>query len=82
MAYKLKNLRLPNNFLETEDKEPYFIFMDKDKNMHPNFEKPDSLSENAKARDIKQPEGEIGGSDKGEPTRFGDWSFNGRCSDF
>ena len=27
-------------------------------------------------------EGEIGGDDGPEPTRFGDWQHNGRCTDF
>lgn len=31
---------------------------------------------------VEQKPGEIGGSDKPEPTRFGDWEVNGRCSDF
>ncbi|QCO03302.1 DUF1674 domain-containing protein [Azospirillum argentinense] len=26
--------------------------------------------------------GEIGGPQGPEPTRFGDWEFKGRCSDF
>lgn len=30
----------------------------------------------------KQPPGEIGGPRGPEPTRFGDWEFKGRCSDF
>ncbi len=30
----------------------------------------------------KQPPGEIGGPRGLEPTRFGDWEFKGRCSDF
>ena len=30
----------------------------------------------------KQPPGEIGGARGLEPTRFGDWEFKGRCSDF
>ncbi len=29
-----------------------------------------------------QPPGEIGGPRGLEPTRFGDWEFKGRCSDF
>lgn len=29
-----------------------------------------------------QPPGEIGGPKGLEPTRFGDWEFKGRCSDF
>ena len=29
-----------------------------------------------------QPEGEIGGPKGPEPTRYGDWEKNGRCSDF
>lgn len=31
---------------------------------------------------VKQPPGEIGGPAGPEPTRFGDWEFKGRCSDF
>jgi len=31
---------------------------------------------------ITQPPGEIGGPTGPEPTRFGDWEFKGRCSDF
>ena len=27
-------------------------------------------------------EGEIGGYDGPEPTRFGDWQHNGKCTDF
>lgn len=30
----------------------------------------------------KQPEGEIGGPQGLEPTRYGDWESNGRCTDF
>ena len=29
-----------------------------------------------------QPPGEVGGPKGLEPTRFGDWETNGRCSDF
>lgn len=25
---------------------------------------------------------EVGGSDKPEPTRYGDWEVDGRCTDF
>ena len=31
---------------------------------------------------IPQPPGEEGGPKGPEPTRFGDWEVNGRCSDF
>lgn len=31
---------------------------------------------------IPQPPGEIGGREGPEPTRYGDWEVNGRCSDF
>lgn len=31
---------------------------------------------------VTQPPGEIGGPSGPEPTRFGDWEFKGRCSDF
>lgn len=33
------------------------------------------------AEQIQKP-GEIGGRDGPEPTRYGDWEVNGRCSDF
>ncbi|MFZ4761418.1 MAG: DUF1674 domain-containing protein [Alphaproteobacteria bacterium] len=31
---------------------------------------------------LKQPEGEKGGQQGLEPTRYGDWEKNGRCTDF
>lgn len=31
---------------------------------------------------VPQPPGELGGPKGPEPTRFGDWEVNGRCSDF
>ncbi len=31
---------------------------------------------------VDQPAGETGGSDKPEPTRYGDWEVGGRCTDF
>ncbi|WP_343714024.1 succinate dehydrogenase assembly factor 4 [Inquilinus sp.] len=31
---------------------------------------------------VPQPPGEIGGPKGPEPTRYGDWDVNGRCSDF
>lgn len=36
----------------------------------------------AAPRPDAQPPGEIGGPKGPEPTRFGDWETNGRCSDF
>lgn len=42
----------------------------------------DILSETYKRRDIDQPKGEVAGTDKAEPTRFGDWEVGGRCTDF
>jgi hypothetical protein len=30
----------------------------------------------------QKPEGEIGGSGKPEPTRYGDWEIGGKCVDF
>ena len=49
---------------------------------HPIFENPDKKSEASKLKDIEQPKGEVGGSDKKEPPRFGDWEVSGRCTDF
>jgi hypothetical protein len=34
------------------------------------------------AEPAKLPEKEIGGPKGPEPTRYGDWEVNGRCSDF
>lgn len=31
---------------------------------------------------VDQPPGEIGGRTGPEPTRYGDWEVNGRCTDF
>lgn len=31
---------------------------------------------------VPQKQGEIGGPQGPEPTRFGDWEIGGRCSDF
>lgn len=36
----------------------------------------------ARLKGPEQPPGEIGGPHGPEPTRFGDWAFKGRCSDF
>lgn len=36
----------------------------------------------ARKSPVAQPPGEIGGPAGPEPTRFGDWEFKGRCSDF
>lgn len=36
----------------------------------------------ARKTPVTQPPGEIGGPAGPEPTRFGDWEFKGRCSDF
>ena len=34
------------------------------------------------AHKLEQPPGEVGGTKGPEPTRYGDWSHNGICSDF
>jgi hypothetical protein len=41
----------------------------------------DKVTEEAAAPSPKQPR-EIGGPKGPEPTRYGDWAFNGRCTDF
>ena len=38
--------------------------------------------EQPKPAAVPQPPGELGGPKGPEPTRFGDWEVNGRCSDF
>ena len=44
------------------------------------FKKQLNLKVNVKK--IKKPTDEIGGYDGPEPTRYGDWEHNGRCTDF
>ena len=39
-------------------------------------------AEQARPKPVPQPPGELGGPKGPEPTRFGDWEVNGRCSDF
>lgn len=36
----------------------------------------------ATPKPVEQMPGEIGGPNGPEPTRYGDWEFKGRCSDF
>lgn len=43
---------------------------------------PDEQPNPARKPLVPQPPGEIGGPAGPEPTRFGDWEFKGRCSDF
>lgn len=42
----------------------------------------DEDEEDGDSLDINKETGEIGGPKGPEPTRFGDWEKNGRCSDF
>lgn len=44
------------------------------------FAKPDNEDRSNAAR--KTPGREIGGPQGPEPTRYGDWECNGRCTDF
>ena len=39
-------------------------------------------SQEVVADKLKQPDGEKGGQQGLEPTRYGDWEKNGRCTDF
>lgn len=45
-------------------------------------EKSDSKTEENEAEEWVNSTGEIGGPTGPEPTRYGDWEKNGRCSDF
>ena len=42
----------------------------------------DAAQPDALMRGPEQKPGEIGGPAGPEPTRYGDWAFKGRCSDF
>ena len=46
------------------------------------FKKRLNFKVNVKKSKIKKPTGEIGGYSGLEPTRYGDWEHNGRCTDF
>ncbi|WP_042442455.1 DUF1674 domain-containing protein [Azospirillum sp. B510] len=41
-----------------------------------------TITEAAEPKGPEQKPGEIGGPKGPEPTRYGDWEFKGRCSDF
>jgi hypothetical protein len=53
--------------------------MQKPKDSSPPPEKPAATPAPVPA---PKPEGEIGGSGKPEPTRYGDWEIGGKCVDF
>lgn len=42
----------------------------------------EAVAETTEAKGPEQKPGEIGGPKGPEPTRYGDWEFKGRCSDF
>lgn len=44
--------------------------------------KPDAATPSDPVKSKAKPVEEIGGPDGPDPTRFGDWSVNGRCIDF
>ncbi|MFN7186288.1 MAG: DUF1674 domain-containing protein [Alphaproteobacteria bacterium] len=54
--------------------------MQKPKESSPPPEKPASVT--PAPTPAPRPEGEIGGSGKPEPTRYGDWEIGGKCVDF
>lgn len=41
-----------------------------------------TVPDTTEAKGPEQKPGEIGGPKGPEPTRYGDWEFKGRCSDF
>lgn len=50
--------------------------------VHPASETPATAETTAAPKPAEQMPGEIGGPNGPEPTRYGDWEFKGRCSDF
>ncbi|CAO3399840.1 Uncharacterized protein RSP_1104 [Azospirillum palustre] len=42
----------------------------------------ETVPDTTEAKGPEQKPGEIGGPKGPEPTRYGDWEFKGRCSDF
>ena len=51
-----------------------------DKQTDPTKPLPDAPAESAKGKQTEPRE--IGGPKGPEPTRYGDWEYNGRCTDF
>lgn len=53
---------------------------------NPSATKPKPATEetdtSVRSKPPSQPEGEVGGPEGPEPTRYGDWEVGGRCSDF
>ncbi|KAB7627691.1 DUF1674 domain-containing protein [Alkalilimnicola sp. S0819] len=50
--------------------------------MKPEQESPRAPEDNTQAEQSPELPPEIGGPSGPEPTRYGDWERNGRCSDF
>lgn len=44
--------------------------------------RPETVEGQSAEQDEREREREIGGVDGPEPTRYGDWERNGRCTDF
>lgn len=61
--------------------EPYTTLMEKTET-GPKKDGVSPAATPAAEKAAPQPKGEIGGPQGAEPTRFGDWEVNGRCSDF
>ncbi|HXY99149.1 MAG TPA: DUF1674 domain-containing protein [Stellaceae bacterium] len=53
-----------------------------DSDPKPEGGKPAAPAQKAGTGDAKPPPREIGGPKGPEPTRYGDWERNGRCTDF
>lgn len=55
---------------------------DSDGGLEPPQSAPDAERVGGAGRGAPQKPGERGGRDGPEPTRYGDWETNGRCTDF
>lgn len=48
----------------------------------PEMPRPDNADQPADTAGPRQKPGEVGGPKGPEPTRYGDWEVDGRCTDF
>ncbi|XP_047342223.1 succinate dehydrogenase assembly factor 4, mitochondrial [Impatiens glandulifera] len=82
------------SFSPSDTVKRLFSSLDQHQHQHQDEEKSNQVGEKSEAEeektendegdeiDMNEETGEIGGPRGLEPTRFGDWERNGRCSDF
>lgn len=81
-AILLNSIRNLNSAPPQDDKPNDDAINQLDAKKGRNEEESDESEEDEEDEDVNKVTGEIGGPKGPEPTRFGDWERNGRCSDF